>query len=103
MTKCQVLPLSHVLFVSTVESVQTHWGEAHAKVAARKNQLEDMLLECRQWDELRAEFEWWLTQVEDEFEGQSQGGDTIDELQKQIQDHKVSTVLKSGNIKLVPF
>ena len=74
----------------TVDTVRAQWDSVEGKVTLRKNQLEDMLLECRQWDEMRAELEWWLTQVEEELDNRGQGGDTVDELQKQIQDHKVS-------------
>ena len=74
----------------TVDSLRAQWDTVEGKVSLRKNQLEDMLLECRQWDEMKAELEWWLSQIEEEFDTQGQGGDTVDELQKQIQDHKVS-------------
>ena len=57
---------------------------------SRKNQLEDMLLECRQFDEMRAEFDRWIAQVEDDFNSQGEKAYTVETLEKQIKEHKVS-------------
>ena len=92
-THTNTLPQSEYMTpccLSTVDGLRVQWDAVEGKVSLRKIQLEDMLLECRQWDEMRAELEWWLSQIEEEFDTQGQGGDTVDELQKQIQDHKVS-------------
>ncbi|XP_069136952.1 dystrophin-like isoform X1 [Argopecten irradians] len=50
------------------EKLREQWDEAYVRVNRRKNQLDDMLLECRQFDEIHAEFERWLLQVEEELE-----------------------------------
>ncbi|XP_063403799.1 dystrophin-like isoform X1 [Mytilus trossulus] len=51
-----------------VEKLREHWEQAYARVNQRKNQLDDMLLECRQFDEMYAEFDRWILQVEDELD-----------------------------------
>ena len=42
--------------------------ETMSRVAARKEQLEDMLLECRQCEEMIAEFERWIIHFEEDFQ-----------------------------------
>jgi len=75
----------------TVERLRSHWEETNGKVCHRHNQLEDMLLECRQFEEHVAEFDRWIVQVEDEFDSQGDIGHTIPVLEKQLEDHRVST------------
>ena len=57
---------------------------------ARKTQLEDMLLECRQFDEQHLEFDRWYVSAEDEFEAaMADVGGTVTEVEKQIEVNKV--------------
>ncbi|KAJ8315397.1 hypothetical protein KUTeg_007547 [Tegillarca granosa] len=56
------------LLKDKAEKLKQHWELALAHVNHRKNQLDDMLIECRQFDEIYAELERWLTQVEEELE-----------------------------------
>lgn len=51
----------------SAEKLQEHWEEALSHVSQRKTQLDDMLLECRQFDEMHAEFERWLGQIEEDL------------------------------------
>ncbi len=72
-----------------MERLREHWEEANSKVAVRKNQLDDMLLECRQFDESHAEFNRWRQSVEDELKAKGPIGQTVDVLETQIKEHKV--------------
>ncbi|XP_061169275.1 dystrophin-like isoform X1 [Saccostrea echinata] len=72
------------------EKLQEHWEEALIHVNQRKNQLDDMLLECRQFDEMHAEFERWLGQIEEDLHANpvNASGSNIDQQiakQKQLQ------------------
>ncbi len=58
-------------------------------MAVRKNQLDDMLLECRQFEDELAEFERWCLSIEDELQNKGEIGQTVEVLQKQIDEHKV--------------
>ena len=94
-----LLPNSHSLILTwnfvilfSVERLREHWEEANSKVAVRKNQLDDMLLECRQFDESKAEFHRWRQSVEDEISAQGPIGQTPEVLEKQIQEHKVRSL-----------
>ncbi|XP_078330229.1 dystrophin-like isoform X4 [Crassostrea virginica] len=73
-----------------VEKLQEHWDEALTRFNQRKNQLDDMLLECRQFDEMHAEFERWLGQIEEDLHANpvNATGTNIDQQiakQKQLQ------------------
>ena len=48
------------------EKLREQWEEGVRHVTERKNELDDMLLECRQLDEMYAEFERWLGQIEED-------------------------------------
>ena len=78
-----------------VERLREHWDDANTKVTHRKNQLDDMLLECRQFDEMSAEFDRWLIDVEDNFNDRPKSSQSIEALDKQIANHKVSYHLLS--------
>uniref|UniRef100_A0A8W8JFQ6 Dystrophin n=1 Tax=Magallana gigas TaxID=29159 RepID=A0A8W8JFQ6_MAGGI len=72
------------------EKLQEHWEEALSHVNQRKTQLDDMLLECRQFDEMHAEFERWLGQIEEDLHANPvrASGTNIDQQiakQKQLQ------------------
>ena len=77
------------MFLFSVERLREHWEEANSKVAVRKNQLDDMLLECRQFEESQAEFNRWKQSIEDELKAKGPIGQTVEVLEKQIQEHKV--------------
>ena len=81
--------------VLAVERLREHWDDANTKVTHRKNQLDDMLLECRQFDEMSAEFDRWLIDVEDNFNDRPKSSQSIEALDKQIANHKVSYHLLS--------
>ena len=72
-----------------MERLREHWEDANSKVSFRKNQLEDMLLECRQYDELQAEFTRWASSVEEELEARKPVSNNPDILEKQRAEHKV--------------
>lgn len=72
----------------SVEKLREHWEQAYAKVNQRKNQLDDMLLECRQFDEMYAEFDRWILQVEDELDS-GKIDPKAEDIDKQIAKQKV--------------
>ena len=49
------------------DKLQEHWDHAVTSVHQRRTQLDDMLIECRQFEELHAEFDRWLVTVEQEL------------------------------------
>ena len=57
----------YVFFLSSADKLQEHWDHAVTSVRQRQTQLDDMLLECRQFEELHAEFDRWLITVEEEL------------------------------------
>ena len=66
------------------------WDSAKEEVAKRTDTLEDMLLESRQFEEMRAEFQRWITQIQEECQAQTAVGRTPDVIEKQLHQHKVS-------------
>ncbi len=73
-----------------MDRLREHWEEANSKVAIRKNTLEDMVLECRQYDDMVDDFERWISQMEDECEASNDIANTPDDILKQSEHHKVS-------------
>ena len=57
----------YMCYYISAEKLREQWDEAYIQVNKRKTQLDDMLLECRQFDEMHAEFHRWLGQVEEEL------------------------------------
>ncbi|KAK3089530.1 hypothetical protein FSP39_004327 [Pinctada imbricata] len=57
---------SHNTLRDRAEKLRTQWEDAVRHVTDRKNELDDMLLECRQLEEMYAEFERWLGQIEED-------------------------------------
>ncbi|KAL3882693.1 hypothetical protein ACJMK2_029006, partial [Sinanodonta woodiana] len=51
-----------------VDRLQKDWDQIMLKMRQRQTELDDMLLECRQFDELYAEFDRWLAQVEEDLD-----------------------------------
>ena len=75
----------------TVERLREHWEEANTKVTSRRHHLDDMLLESRQFDEMKAELDRWTAQWEEECDKWEEPGHTVEKLEKQIEEHKVGT------------
>jgi len=80
--------LSRNLF--TVSQLREHWEETSAKVMARRNQLEDLLVDNQQFDSKRREVEAWLTRMEAWLARMRPVGMTADVLEAQIREQKVS-------------
>ncbi|KAL5009782.1 hypothetical protein ScPMuIL_012087 [Solemya velum] len=70
-----------------VAKIQGLWKEAYSSVNRRKTELDDMLLECRQFDEMYAEFERWLSQVEEDLDSKAARPASVD-LDKYREQHK---------------
>lgn len=81
-------PLLFWSFNTSVDKLREHWEQAYARVNQRKNQLDDMLLECRQFDEMYAEFNRWISQIEDELDT-GKIDPKAEDIDKQIAKQKV--------------
>ncbi|XP_067674722.1 dystrophin-like isoform X3 [Haliotis asinina] len=68
--------------------LREHWDEAFRNVNRRKNLLDDMLLECRQFDELYAEFERWLSQIEEELDARPIRPQSPNDVDRLLKEHK---------------
>ena len=74
-----------------MERLREQWEEANTRAAGRRDSLEDMLLEVRQYEEMSAEVDWWLAQVEEDVDAQRKvTARTAETLEKQQNEHKVS-------------
>ena len=62
----RILMLFCLVFL-LADKLQEHWDHAVTSVHQRRTQLDDMLIECRQFEELHAEFDRWLVTVEQEL------------------------------------
>jgi len=80
--------VSRIQLDERVERIRSQWDEVNSKTTRRQTQLDDMLLECRQYDEMQAEFDRWIAQVEEDVETHSVLGQTADQLEKQLEGHK---------------
>lgn len=74
----------------TAKKLREHWDEAFRNVNRRKNLLDDMLLECRQFDELYAEFERWLSQIEEELDARPIRPQSPNDVDRLLKEHKVA-------------
>ena len=73
-----------------MERLREQWDDASSKVDLRKNSLDDMLLECRQFEEMRAQFERWAVQMEDEVQHcQTPVAKRVEEIERQQREQKV--------------
>ncbi len=54
-----------------MDRLREHWEDTNSRTGQRQNQLEDMLLECRQFEEKSSEFERWITPVEEDLDLQT--------------------------------
>ncbi|XP_074662188.1 dystrophin-like [Tubulanus polymorphus] len=77
-----------ISFSEKVERLRETWEDSNNKVKIRKNQLDDMLLECRQFEEMQAEFERWAGQVDDELQGYGKVGESASIVEKQLLEQK---------------
>jgi hypothetical protein len=55
------------MYFITADKLQEHWDQAVLKAHQRQTELDDMLLECHQFDAMYAEFDRWLVTVEEEL------------------------------------
>ncbi|XP_052832324.1 dystrophin isoform X2 [Octopus bimaculoides] len=62
------------------------WNDTRSAVSSRKTHLEDMLLECRQFDETYSAFNRWLHQMEDEVKSKSHNSRDIT---KSLSNYKI--------------
>ncbi|XP_041352153.1 dystrophin-like isoform X2 [Gigantopelta aegis] len=69
--------------------LKERWEKAFNHVNQKKNQLDDMLLECRQFDELYAEFERWLSSVEEELDNRPIRPQSPTDVEGLIKEHKI--------------
>ncbi|KAI8520838.1 hypothetical protein Bbelb_005920 [Branchiostoma belcheri] len=76
------------LLKEKVDRIQEQWDEASTRVGSRKRELDNMLTDCHHWDELREDVNRWLEQAEQQVEHDSEVGQTVDVLDKQIAQHK---------------
>ena len=75
---------------STVEKLRECCDDVKVQLGRRNNELEDMMLECRQFEQKTAEFERWVVQVEEDYESQKAVvGRTIPVLEELISANKV--------------
>ena len=51
----------------SADKLQEYWDHVRSSIRQRQTQLDDMLLECRQFEELHSEFDRWLVTVEQEL------------------------------------
>ena len=76
----------------TAAQLKERWDRAFSDVNQKKNQLDDMLLECRQFDELYAEFERWLSSVEEELDNRPLRPQAPTDMEALIKEHKVGVL-----------
>ena len=79
---------SSIVFIA-VSQLREHWEETSAKVMARRNQLEDLLVDNQQFDSKRREVEAWLSRMEAWLARMRPVGMTADVLETQIREQKV--------------
>lgn len=84
-----------------MDRLREHWEEANARVTSRRDSLEDMLLEVRQYEEMQAELDRWLSQVEEDVESQRHlpAAKTSDTLERQASEHRVSISIYLGVVR----
>ena len=79
------------IFVLSVSQLRGHWEETSSKVMARRNQLEDLLVDNQQFETKRHEVEAWLGRMEAWLSRMRPVGTTADVLEAQIREQKVSS------------
>ena len=86
---------SSIVFIA-VSQLREHWEETSAKVMARRNQLEDLLVDNQQFDSKRREVEAWLSRMEAWLARMRPVGMTADVLETQIREQKVKRQLMTS-------
>ncbi|KAK7483286.1 hypothetical protein BaRGS_00025453, partial [Batillaria attramentaria] len=71
-----------------VTSLRQHWDAALGRAERRKTQLDDMLLECRQFHQNYADLERWLAQVEDELDARPIRPESPQQVDTLIKQHQ---------------
>ena|SRR6218665_524803 len=80
-----------LICLSTVEKLRSRSEETKTNLTQRNAKLEDMLLECRQFEQMNIEFERWIISLEEEYTAQHDTvGHTITALEELIEANKVS-------------
>lgn len=77
-------------FYFAADEISHLWNDTRSAVSSRKTQLEDMVLECRQFDETYSAFNRWLHQMEDEVKSKSYNSRDIT---KSLSNYKVKIVV----------
>lgn len=83
-------PYGILSVVVVAHELKKYWDKAFAQVSSRKNQLDDMLLECRQFDDMLSDLDRWISQMEDELKAKSSTPNSPEDTQRQLRDYKVS-------------
>lgn len=71
-----------------VSQLREHWEDTSSKVMARRNQLEDLLVDNQQFDSKRREVESWLNRMESWKARMRPVGSTADVLESQVREQK---------------
>ncbi|XP_064602546.1 dystrophin-like isoform X2 [Liolophura sinensis] len=93
LTTADTLPAPEKLNSRVAPQQQAHelkkyWDKAFAQVSSRKTQLDDMLLECRQFDDMLSDLDRWISQMEDELKAKSATPNSPEDTQRQLRDYK---------------
>ncbi|XP_053396069.1 dystrophin-like isoform X7 [Mercenaria mercenaria] len=84
------------------DKLQEHWDQALSKAQQRQTELDDMLLECHQFDAMYAEFDRWLVTVEEELSTDTPANLNTQRLNKQnktLQAEVEEWQVKADNLK----
>ncbi|XP_060563443.1 dystrophin-like [Ruditapes philippinarum] len=84
------------------DKLQEHWDQAVLKAHQRQTELDDMLLECHQFDAMYAEFDRWLVTVEEELSTDTPANLNTRRLNKQnktLQAEVEDWQVKADNLK----
>ena len=80
------------MLLISVDRLRQQWDESNSSILNRHAELDEMLLECKQLDDVTDEFTRWADKVETSMGGKCVPGQTVEELKRQIKEHKVSTL-----------
>ncbi len=78
------------LLVFSVSQLRGHWEDTSSKVLARRNQLEDLIVDNQQYESKRREIESWLNRMEGWQTRMRPIGATSDILEQQTREQKVT-------------
>jgi hypothetical protein len=77
------------IFFLPVSQLRGHWEDTSSKVLARRNQLEDLIVDNQQFESKRREIESWLSRMEGWKARMRPIGSTPDVLEQQVREQKV--------------